>query len=163
MERFRDNPQAPKQGIIQSDARADSCYEQSMASTHVQVALVEDHPLMQEVLASLVQQTPDLHVCAIAGSAEYALTLAAVLAADVVLVDVSLPGMNGIQLVRRLCAIRPGIRCLMISTHRHKSYSDGALAAGARGYLQKGNLSELLGTIRSVQAGALYLSEPAPD
>lgn len=117
---------------------------------------------MQAALRDLLQATPDLYVCAAAGSAEDALRLAAVVAADVVLVDVSLPWMNGIQLVRELCAIRPGIRCLMLSTHRHKSYSDGALAAGARGYVSKGSLSELPGAIRAVLAGALYVSEPAP-
>ena len=121
------------------------------------VLVIEDHPLMQEAVRETVQSAPGLVLLALVPSAEEALALPELADVDLALVDVSLPGMNGIQLVRELQDKRPRIRCLMLSGHIQEAYVKGALAAGARGYMQKGRSDELLQAIASVLAGEVYL------
>ncbi len=79
---------------------------------------------------------------------------------DLVLADVSLPGMSGIELVAALRERRPGLPCLMFSAHQEASYAERALAAGARGYVVKGRLADLEEGLRTALAGEVYLSPP---
>ncbi|MBX3012271.1 MAG: response regulator transcription factor [Caldilineaceae bacterium] len=120
--------------------------------------IVEDHPLMQRMLRERIDRLPNLQVIGVAATAEEALTQLATLEVDLVLVDVSLPGMNGIDLVRALLLQRPGLLCLMLSGHQESSYVQRALAAGARGYLAKGNPPELGEAIPQILQGGTYLS-----
>lgn len=113
---------------------------------------------MQEGLRNLLHTTADLRVCHTAGSAEEALQLPALASADVLLVDISLPNMNGIQLIRELRSFRPDLICIVLSTHTSQAYIADALAVGARGYVAKGDAGELPEAIRSVLAGDIYLS-----
>lgn len=126
--------------------------------TPVQTVLVDDHPIMQETIRAVLHGEPGLHVCAAAGSAEEALALKGLASADLALVDISPPQMNGIELVRELRAAHPNVRCLMLSSHKQASYVNDALAAGARGYVEKSSLRDLLAAIRSVMAGEMFLS-----
>lgn len=123
------------------------------------ILVIEDHPLMQEALREMVESVPGLSLLAVAQSAEEALELPDLGGTDLALVDVSLPGMNGIQLVRELQDRHPQIRCLMLSGHTQEVYVNGALAAGARGYVQKGRVDELLEAIASVLAGEVYVGK----
>lgn len=127
------------------------------------IYLVEDHPLMRQVVGQLVAGTPGLDVVGTADSGEAALDALADAAADLVLVDVSLPNMNGVELVAEIQARWPGLRCLMLSGHLEPVYAQRALAAGARGYVLKGNPAELTDAIHRVLGGEVYLSEPVRD
>lgn len=124
-----------------------------------QIYLIEDHPLMQRMMTEFINRMPDLHVCGMASTAEEALDQLPTTAVDLVLVDVSLPDMDGIHLVSELHKEQPALRCLMLSGHQERSYVQRALAVGARGYLAKGNPSELVMAIRQVMKGEIYLSE----
>jgi two-component system nitrate/nitrite response regulator NarL len=121
------------------------------------VVLVEDHPVVLEGLRRGLQEVGVL-VCGTAQSAEEALRLAELGQVELALVDVSLPDMSGIELVRALRRAHPGLRCLMVSGHAQRSYAADALAAGACGYVLKGNAAELIQAVRSVLDGNVYLS-----
>jgi DNA-binding NarL/FixJ family response regulator len=148
-----------KIGVFRSSAAKVIGNTESVSSGRpIQIILVEDHPAMQETIQALLHEDPGLHVCALAASAEEALGLADLASADLILVDISLPEMNGIQLVRELRVAQPSLRCLMLSSHTQASYVDSSLAAGAHGYVDKRSLLELYAAIRSVLAGDVYLS-----
>ncbi|MCE7985328.1 MAG: DNA-binding response regulator [Caldilinea sp. CFX5] len=122
------------------------------------IYLVEDHPLMLRMTAEFINRMPDLQVCGTAATAQEALTDLPTATVDLVLVDVSLPDMDGIQLVSALRSQQPALRCLMLSGHQEQSYVQRALAVGARGYIAKGNPLELIDAIRRVLKGDIYLS-----
>lgn len=121
-----------------------------------QVFIVEDHPLLREMLSELVGSRPDLALVGVAASAEAGLALLqteADLAPDVVFVNISLPGMNGIDLVVALLERWPRLKCIMLTSHAEDVYVTAALRAGAKGYVQKGDADALLDTLRRVVEG----------
>lgn len=122
------------------------------------IYIIEDHPLMQRMMCEFINRIPDLHVCGVAATAQEALAQIPALVVEVVLVDVSLPDMNGIDLVRTLQAWRPALPCLIVSSYQETIYVQQALAAGACGYLFKGDPAELAVAIRRVLKGEAYLS-----
>lgn len=127
----------------------------------IQIYLVEDHPLMRQAVQSAVEMLPGIVVCGTAASAEEALTALvtpADAAADVALVDMSLPGISGIELIRKLAQHRPTLRCLILSGHKEPTYVEQALLAGAWGYVLKGYANDIAEAIDAVLAGKQYLS-----
>lgn len=114
---------------------------------------------MQQVLRMHFQRFPDLAICGMATNAEDALIAIPDTDAALVIVDVSLPDMTGIELVSRLRQLLPSLRCLMLSGHEDVVYVKRALNAGARGYLEKGKPKELAIAIKRVLAGEIYLNE----
>ena len=114
---------------------------------------------MREMLASFLADQTGHEVCGMAATAEEALQQVEEAAPDLLLIDVSLPGMNGIELVQALKSRWPDLLCLMTSGHAETKYSERALAVGAQGYLLKGNPYELPEAIGEVLRGKTYLSE----
>ncbi len=123
------------------------------------IYIIDDHPLVQEILVEFINQMPGLQVCGMAATAQEALAQIPTLAVDLVVVDVSLPDMDGIQLVGELRARQPTLLCLMLSGHQERGYVQRALAAGTCGYVAKGNPPELVNAIHQVLKGELYLSQ----
>ncbi len=123
-----------------------------------QIFVVEDHPVIRQSYAMLLDREPDLSIREAVGTAQQALAwLAHSQGAlpDLVLVDVSLPDMDGINLVRQISIAYPDLPTLIISGHDDELYAQRALDAGARGYLNKTKLAEaMVGTIRLVLAAA---------
>ena len=122
------------------------------------IFIVEDHPLMREMIAMLISREPDFELCGVAGSGEEALPRLADAIPDVILLDMSLPGMNGAELVQRVRQQRPDLCCLILSGHGEAGYVRKALEAGAGGYIMKGRPLEIPGAIREVIAGGCFLS-----
>ncbi len=121
--------------------------------------IVDDHPMMREGLAQLINHEPDLTVCGEAGSANEALELVVKLKPDLVLVDISLPDKSGLELIKDLHALHPGVKMLVISMHDESLHAERALRAGARGYIMKQEGGEKLSeAIRQVLAGHIYVS-----
>lgn len=121
-----------------------------------QVFVVEDHPLMRAVMREFVADLPGMAIHATAASAEKAIEAldgAAGDHPDVLLVDVALPGMSGIELVRHVTSRWPDIRCIMLSGHLHPSYVERARAAGAVDYLPKGKPEEVAEALRRLIPG----------
>ena len=127
--------------------------------TH-RVFIVEDHPVMREGYVSLINAEPDLEVVGEASSAEEAFDRAAELEFDVAIVDLSLPGVNGVELIKRLRSIDDDVKVLVVSAHDEALYAERALRAGARGYLMKHESAKgFVEAVRQVITGELFLSD----
>jgi two-component system invasion response regulator UvrY len=123
--------------------------------------LVDDHAVVRMGFRLLLDTTADLRVVAECGSGEEALKNFAEVNPDVVVLDLSMAGMGGLETLSRLLAKWPGVRVLVLSAHEDTAHPRRALAAGALGYLTKRSAAEaLIEAIRQVAAGKLFL-EPA--
>lgn len=122
------------------------------------VYIVEDNTRMRSLLRDWIDELPGMSVCGSAETAETALQELPDLHADLAVIDMSLPGMGGIELVAALRERQPETRCLILSGHNEKSYVERALAAGAQGYLLKGEPAEIENAIAKVLSGERYLS-----
>jgi DNA-binding NarL/FixJ family response regulator len=126
----------------------------------VTIVIVEDHALVREGTAELLQRDPGLRVLGQAGSAEEALELLRDLRPDIALVDVELPGMNGIALAQTVADQGLPTRVLILSAYDDYAYVIGALEAGVAGYLLKtSSAQELAAAVRTAAGGALVLDE----
>lgn len=133
-----------------------------MSNRPTRIFFVEDHPLTLAIVREFISVISDLQVCGESSSAEEALEILDVAAPDLVLVDTALGRMNGIDFVAEVQQRWPGLPCLMLSGHGHEHYVARALNVGARGYVLKGDPSELPQAIRSVLEGGQYLSPELP-
>ena len=126
----------------------------------IRVLIVDDHPIVRRGIAQLINQEADLTTCCEAGSAQEALDLMVNETPDILLVDISLDGVSGIELVKMLKSRHPKTPALVISMHDESLYAERALRAGARGYIMKQEATEkVLTAIRQVIRGNIYLSE----
>jgi DNA-binding NarL/FixJ family response regulator len=125
------------------------------------VYIVEDHPVMRETLRDYLALSPDLELCGEASDAATASEELEAARPDVVVVDLSLPGRNGLELVEEIHA-RWGTPCVVLSGHGERTYVGKAFAAGARGYVLKGNPADLPVAIREVLNGEVHLSAALP-
>ena len=126
------------------------------------ILLVEDHAILAEALSRLLEDR-GTHAVSVVGSAEAAQATLPSIKADLVLVDVSLPRMNGIDLVSYLHERYPQIPCMMLSGHNAAQYVKRSLAAGARGYLLKEDIGGILEGIQQVMQGNVYISKSLRD
>ena len=127
----------------------------------LRIMLVDDHAVVRMGFRLLLDTTADLRVVAECGSGEEALKSFAEVNPDVVVLDLSMAGMGGLETLSRLLAKWPGVRVLVLSAHEDTAHPRRALAAGALGYLTKRSAAEaLIEAIRQVAAGKLFL-EPA--
>lgn len=123
------------------------------------ILLVDDHPMLRRGVAELLNAEPGLSVCGEAGNMSEALTVAVKQSPDLVIVDVSLDGANGIELIKHLATQAPTSRVLAYSMHDEEIFAERALRAGARGYLMKQAPPEtLLEAIEQIRDGRIYLS-----
>lgn len=123
------------------------------------VFIVDDHPMMRAGLAQFLRQERDFRVCGEASEALEAMREIPRLHPHLVVLDISLPGKNGLELIKELRAQLPEIKVLVNSMHDEKVYAERALRAGASGYLMKQNGGEqLIEAARRVLEGKIYLS-----
>ena len=128
----------------------------------IRVLIADDHEIVRDGLKRILAATTDIEVAAEAARGDEALALVRGNDYDVALIDMSMPGLSGIDLVKRLHAEKPTLRLLVLSMHGEHQYAVRALKAGASGYLTKDSASErLLGAIRKVAAGGVHISEAA--
>ncbi|KAF0216926.1 MAG: LuxR family transcriptional [Geobacteraceae bacterium] len=124
----------------------------------IKVLLAEDHKLVREGLRALLEKEPSMDVVAEADNGREAIQLTRQLHPDVVVMDLTMPDMNGIEATRRIVAGIPEVRVLALSMHSDKRFVQEAINAGAKGYLLKDVASEeLLAAVRTVAAGKIYL------
>lgn len=121
--------------------------------------LVEDHPIFAEALLLVLAKTVDLKVVEVVNTAEKALQLLPNIVLDLLLVDVSLPRMNGIDLVAKISKLYPYMPCLLISGHMSSLYVKRGLDAGARGYAVKDSAAEIIEGIYQILRGKIYISK----
>jgi two-component system nitrate/nitrite response regulator NarL len=127
----------------------------------VRIVVADDHPLVRDGLKAHLAATPHLRVVAEADNGRQALELALALAPDLVLADVNMDEINGIELTQRLRQAAPQIKTMILSMHGDPEYVAAAVAAGARGYVLKGAPTQcIIAAIDTVLAGNTYFSTP---
>ncbi|MGQ0509773.1 MAG: response regulator [Betaproteobacteria bacterium] len=130
----------------------------------IRVLLADDHQLVREGLKQLLGATADIRVEGEAANGDEALALVKAAGFDVAILDMSMPGLSGIDLVKRVKLEKPKLRVLVLSMHGEKQYAARALKAGASGYLTKDAASEqLVAAIRKIAAGGVHISEAAAE
>src|SRR6266496_3506311 len=124
------------------------------------VLLVADHPILRAGLGKLINHEADMTVCGEAEDGPTAFDLAGSLMPDIAVIDVSLKGSNGIELIKNLKARFPELPTLVLSMHDESLYAERALRAGSLGYIMKEEaIEQVIAAIRKVMQGEIFLSE----
>jgi DNA-binding NarL/FixJ family response regulator len=125
----------------------------------IRVLLVDDHAILREGLGALLAEQSDIEIVGEAGDGRTAIDMVRTLSPDVVVMDVGMPDLNGIDATRRIRAEHPGSRVVALSTHTDERYVQHMLEAGACGYVLKiAAYDELLRAVRAASQGRTYLS-----
>ena len=128
----------------------------------IRLLLADDHKIVRDGLKRILASAADLEVAAEASNGDEALALVKAQDFDVAMLDMSMPGLAGMDLIKRLKIEKPKLRILVLSMHGEHQYAARALKAGAAGYLNKDSAAEaLLGAIRKIAAGGVHISEAA--
>jgi DNA-binding NarL/FixJ family response regulator len=128
----------------------------------IRVLIADDHKIVRDGLRRILAAAGDVEVAGEASDGDQALALVRANAYDVALLDISMPGLSGIDLIKRLKLERPALPLLVLSMHGEGQYAARALKAGASGYLNKDSAAEmLLGALRKVAAGGVHIGEAA--
>ncbi len=123
------------------------------------ILLVDDHPLVREWLANLINEELELEVCGAASSGREALQLITATHPAIVIVDISLEGGSGLELLKDMKAMHPDVAAIVLSMHDESLYAERAMRAGARGYIMKREATgKVLEAIKTVLDGKLYFS-----
>ena len=124
------------------------------------ILIVDDHPILRKGLAMVINLEPDLEVVGEAPDAQNVLELIATLTPDLVMVDLSLPGVDGIELIKSIKLAYRDLPALVVSMHDESLFAERALRAGARGYIMKQEAVEnVLVAIRRVLQGGIFVSD----
>ncbi len=121
--------------------------------------VVDDHPIFRHGICQFLGQFSEVTVCGEAANAQLALESMRRLNPEIVVLDISMPGMNGIELIKHMLAEHPKVLILMLSSHEESLYALRALRAGARGYVMKQQAMEhILEALRKIINGGIYVS-----
>jgi DNA-binding NarL/FixJ family response regulator len=132
-----------------------------MTTGRIRVMLAEDHETVREGVKRLLAEQPDMEIVGEASDGRAAVSLACELLPDVLVMDVSMPEMNGLKATERLREVCPGVKVLTLTRHTDKGYLQQLLQAGACGYVLKQSApAELIHAVRAVASGGRYL-DPA--
>lgn len=127
----------------------------------IRITLTDDHPLVLAGMKALLEPVEDITIVGEATDGQDAIALIGQKTPDIAVLDISLPGLSGIELARRISADFPKVRLLALTVHEDRAYVQPMMQAGARGYLLKRSAAdELVRAIRAVADGGLYL-DPA--
>jgi DNA-binding NarL/FixJ family response regulator len=133
---------------------------QSQAVTKKRILVVDDHPIVRQGLALLINREPDLVVCGEAEEATGAMHVLASARPDVLIVDISLNGPDGLDLLKNIRTTHPALPVLILSMHDETIYAERALRAGANGYIMKQEATEkVLVAVRRILNGEIYVSD----
>ncbi|OAH21875.1 MULTISPECIES: response regulator [Methylorubrum] len=124
----------------------------------IRVVLADDHPVVLAGIRTLLNADPEVELVGEATDGGEALPMIRAVAPDVAVVDVSMPGLNGLELTERVTGECPGTRVLVLTVHEDAAYVQPLMRAGARGYLLKRSAADdLLRAVRAVASGGVYL------
>ena len=128
-------------------------------TTKARIMLADDHPLLREALRNVLEKQPDFEIIAEARDGEEAVKLAAKLIPDIVIMDISMPRLNGLEATKQIKANCPRIAVLILTVHDDSEHILGLLQAGASGYLTKGAYGdEVINAVRALVYGETVLS-----
>ena len=130
----------------------------------IRVLLADDHKIVREGIRSLLEEQSDIEVIAEAEDGRTALRVAQEMSPNIVIMDIAMPGQNGIETTRQIIANNPNIKVIILSMYSDKRFITEVLSAGASGYLLKDcAFEELVHAIKNVAAGGTYLSSRVVD
>jgi DNA-binding NarL/FixJ family response regulator len=130
----------------------------------IRIVLADDHTILRQGLKSLLAEEPDFQILGEAGDGQDALQLVERLKPDVLVVDVMMPGMNGLEVTRQVHERYYGIKIIILSMHAREAYVLEAIRNGASAYVLKDSqANDLVNAIRDVVAGRRYLSQPLTE
>ncbi len=128
----------------------------------IRVLIADDHKIVRDGLKGILAAASGIEVAGEAANGDEALALVRGNDYDVAMLDMSMPGLSGIDLIRRLKVERPALKLLVLSMHGEAQYAARALKAGAAGYLTKDSAAEqLVGVLRKIAAGGVHISDAA--
>jgi DNA-binding NarL/FixJ family response regulator len=131
---------------------------------NIKVLLVDDHAIIREGLRSLLEKQPEMEVIADTDDGRKARELVRELSPNIVIMDITMPGLNGIEATRQITTEFPDVKVIALSIHSKRRYVADMLSAGATGYILKECLfDELVQAIKAVAAGGRYLSPRITD
>ncbi|MGH9179881.1 MAG: response regulator [Acidimicrobiales bacterium] len=132
-----------------------------MTAPPIRVVVADDHPIVREGMRLLFQSRPDVEIVGEAGTGGDAVALAAATVPDVVIMDVHMPGLNGIEATRRVVAENPSVGVLVVTMYDDDETVFAAMRAGARGYLLKGaEQDEIVAAVTAVSRGDALFGAP---
>ncbi len=124
----------------------------------IRIVVADDHRLVRQAMEGLLRDTPDIQVVELVGTGEEALRAAREHAPDVILMDIQMPGIGGVEATRRILRSDPRMAVVMVTAHGSGPYPAHALRAGAKGYVHKGaDRDELIEAIRTTYLGRRYI------
>ena len=130
----------------------------------IKVLLADDHSIVRAGLCRIVEESGDMEVIAEAADGREAIRLVRETSPDVAVIDISMPGLDGLEVVSRLHGLRPDLPILILTMHEEGQYVVRAIQAGAMGYMTKQSAPEqLLKAIRKIHAGSRYLTDDAAE
>ena len=130
----------------------------------VNVLIIDDHPIIREGITRVLNATSDFKVSGEASNGQEALKMIYQNQYDVIILDVVMPGRNGLEFLEEIKKINPGLRVLMISAYSEKRYALRAIKAGASGYITKDSAGkELVKALTKILAGGVYISTAIAD
>ncbi len=125
----------------------------------IKVLIADDHPIIREGLKQILRESPDIAVSGEAGNSQEALNCVLEKDVDVVLLDISMPGRNGLDILTQIKSLKPAVNVLILSVYPEEQYAVRALKSSAAGYLTKASApEELITAIRKVSRGGKYVS-----
>jgi len=128
----------------------------------IRVLIAEDHQIVRDGLKRILAATTDIEVAGEATGGDEALALVKTNDYDVAMLDMSMPGLSGLSLIKRLKIEKPKLRILVLSMHGERQYAARALKAGASGYLNKDSATDqLVSALRKIAAGGVHIGEAA--
>ena len=126
---------------------------------HIRILLADDHTVVRDGVRALLEKQTDMTVVGEAADGRETVQLTSELTPDVVVMDIAMPNMNGIEATRRIVASQPSVGVVILSMHQDESYVLRSLKAGARGYLLKDSLrADVIEAIRTVAQGRSFLT-----
>src|SRR5271163_2904903 len=141
-------------------SKAQTQTSQNQTGAKKRILVVDDHPIVRQGLALLINREPDLVVCGEAEEAMGALHVLASARPDVLIVDISLSGPDGLDLLKSIRTTHPTLPVLILSMHDESIYAERALRAGANGYIMKQEATEkVLVAVRRILSGEIYVSD----
>ena len=130
----------------------------------IKVLLADDHSIVRAGLRSLIEDTGDIEVLVEAADGREAIKQALNHPVDVAVVDISMPGMDGLEVINQIQAAKPELPILVLTMHEEEQYVVRSISAGAKGYITKRSAPEqLVSAIRQVHGGGRYLSQEAAE
>src|SRR5947209_12893625 len=133
-----------------------------MYMTKIHILLADDHTILRAGLKMMLNAQPDMEVVGEASEGRQAITESLRLQPDIVLMDITMPDMNGIEATRQIKKVQPGVKVLILTMHENDEYVFQALRAGASGYMLKEAAdTELITALHVIQSGQFYLSPSA--